>query len=87
MLTHAFPFSPAIPPLAASMSFMMAQTYADFHPNSNAKPYIWASAAIYPAIVGWMRVKAGKHFPTDVIVGYLAGAAVGMLVPRIHRKN
>jgi membrane-associated phospholipid phosphatase len=33
---------------------------------------------------GILRVLAGKHFWTDVIVGALVGGAVGLLVPLLH---
>lgn len=33
------------------------------------------------------RVRAGAHFPTDVIAGAMAGASVGVLVPHLHRSN
>ena len=33
------------------------------------------------------RVKAGVHYPTDVIAGAIAGSAIGYLVPRLHRKE
>jgi membrane-associated phospholipid phosphatase len=32
------------------------------------------------------RVRAGAHFPTDVIAGSLAGAGVGVIVPHLHRR-
>ena len=32
------------------------------------------------------RVRAGAHFPTDVIAGSLAGAGVGLIVPHLHRR-
>ncbi len=70
---------------AASMSFMFAQSYNDFYPDKNARYGVWAGAALFPAAVGFMRVHAGKHYPTDVIVGYIVGAAVGILVPRLHK--
>jgi len=72
---------------AAASTFFAAQVYSDFYPNSKAKPYIWAGAAILPAAVGYLRVKGGNHFTSDVIVGYLVGAASGILVPRMHRKK
>jgi membrane-associated phospholipid phosphatase len=31
------------------------------------------------------RVRAGEHFPTDVLAGAFAGAMVGVLVPHLHR--
>ena len=33
------------------------------------------------------RVRAGAHFPTDVIAGSLAGAGVGVIVPHLHRRT
>jgi undecaprenyl-diphosphatase len=37
------------------------------------------------AFVSYERVRSGEHFPTDVIAGSLAGAAIGVLVPHLHR--
>jgi undecaprenyl-diphosphatase len=39
------------------------------------------------AFVSYERVRSGEHFPTDVIAGSLAGAAVGVLVPHLHRHK
>ena len=39
-----------------------------------------------PAVTAWARVGAGKHFASDVIVGYLTGAAIGYLVPELHKR-
>ncbi len=69
----------------AALSFMTAQIHSDLNPNSNANPYIWATAAFLPALTGYLRVKAGRHFPTDVIAGYIVGAAIGILVPKLHK--
>ena len=57
----------------------------DFYPDSKAKPIIWTSAALIPAITGYLRVKAGRHFTSDVLVGFLVGAAVGWVIPELHR--
>lgn len=68
----------------AAATFFIAKVYSDFYPTSEWKPVIWTAAAIAPAITGYLRVRAGKHYPTDVIGGYALGAAVGFLVPHLH---
>lgn len=70
--------------VTTSMYFMTATIFADYYPNSKWKPLVWSFSATIPAITGLFRVKAGKHFWTDVITGYLVGAMVGILVPRLH---
>jgi undecaprenyl-diphosphatase len=37
------------------------------------------------AFVSYERVRSGAHFPTDVVAGSMAGAAIGVLVPHMHR--
>lgn len=71
----------------AAMTFFTAKVYADYHPDSKWKPVVWTAAAVVPAVTGYMRVKAGKHYPTDVIAGYAIGAATGILVPQLHKKK
>lgn len=72
---------------SASLCFFAAKVLTDYHPDSKLKPLIWGTAATIPAITGYLRYKAGKHYPTDVIVGYLVGASVGYLIPTLHKKK
>jgi len=65
--------------------YLGAKMFHDFYPDSKWKPAVWATAAIIPAITAWKRVQAGKHFVSDVLVGYAVGALVGILIPEIHR--
>ncbi len=52
------------------------------------RPWITLGVATgLTAFVSYERVRAGQHFPTDVIAGSLAGAAVGVLVPHLHRHQ
>ena len=48
---------------------------------------MWGVAAAVPAVVAYFRVRAGKHFLSDNLVGYAVGATVGVMVPRLHRNN
>jgi membrane-associated phospholipid phosphatase len=72
---------------AAAASFFFARVFTDYFPDSRLKPYVWGAAATLPAVTGYLRVKAEKHYPTDVMVGYVLGAAIGYLVPTLHRPR
>jgi hypothetical protein len=69
----------------AAATFFMAKSFADFNPNSKAKPYVWAFAAAVSAVVGYLRYKAGMHFLSDNLLGYAVGAGAGILVPQLHK--
>lgn len=71
--------------VTASMCFMSAKVFTDYHPNHKALPYIWTGAAIIPAATAFLRWRAGKHFFSDILVGYLVGATVGFIVPHLHK--
>lgn len=52
----------------------------------SARPWITLGVGVLTtAFVSYERVRSGEHFPSDVIMGSLAGAAVGVLVPHFHR--
>ena len=52
-----------------------------------ARPWITlAVGTLLTTFVSYERVRSGAHFPTDVIAGSLAGAAIGVLVPHLHRR-
>jgi membrane-associated phospholipid phosphatase len=71
--------------VTASMTFMSAKIYSDYNQGSKALPYVWAAAAIVPAATAFLRWRAGKHFFSDVLVGYITGAAIGFIVPHLHK--
>lgn len=47
----------------------------------------WLVTAAVGASVGAERVLAGRHFPTDVLVGAAAGFGFGTLVPLLHARG
>ena len=71
----------------AAMCFLSARLYSDYRPDSSWKPVVWTAAATIPAVTGYLRMKAGRHFFTDVLTGYLMGAAVGFFIPKIHLRK
>lgn len=72
---------------SAAMSFFTAKTLSDYVERSGVRTIAWTSAFLLPAATGFFRYKAGKHFPSDVIVGYIVGATVGVVVPHIHKAS
>lgn len=71
--------------VSSYFTFAGAQMYNDIYPESRHRTTVWASAAVLPLVTGLGRIKAGKHFLTDVLVGYGVGAVLGIIVPRLHR--
>ncbi len=71
----------------AALCFFTAKVYSDYHPDSRFKPLVWGLAATIPALTGYLRIAAGKHFLSDVLVGYGVGAAVGILTPHWHKRS
>ncbi|MEO5569740.1 MAG: phosphatase PAP2 family protein [Bacteroidia bacterium] len=71
----------------AAATFLFANVITDYHPTMRPgiKTGLWIFAATVPAVEGYLRVQAGKHFPTDVITGYVVGAASGWAITRLHR--
>ncbi len=71
----------------AAAAFFMAKVISDYHPNMNkgTKIVLWSVSGYIPALTGYLRVKAGKHFPTDVMAGYALGAFTGWLIPHLHK--
>ena len=72
---------------SATATFFAAKVYSDYYPDSSAKTWMWAGAAAIPAGVAYLRIEAGQHFLTDVVLGYVLGAATGILVPELHKRK
>jgi membrane-associated phospholipid phosphatase len=47
----------------------------------------WLTTVVVGTSVAIERVAAGWHFPTDVMVGAVAGTAVGVAVPLLHLRR
>ena len=51
------------------------------------KVWPWILTAGVGTLMAVGRVGAGAHFPTDVIVGAVAGLAIGITVPWLHQRG
>lgn len=72
---------------SATGTFFAAKVFHDLNPDSKLRPFVWAVSAAVPAVVGYMRYKSGHHFLSDNILGYLIGAASGILIPEWHKSG
>jgi hypothetical protein len=63
-------------------------TYLAFARSPNtARPWITLGVGVgVTTFVAIERVRAGAHFPTDVIAAAMAGIGIGLLVPHLHRE-
>ena len=76
------------PAIVSTSTFFMATVLDDYHPEWKNKWILYTAASAATLTTGYLRYKAGQHFPTDIIVGTLIGPTVGLLMPRLHRyKN
>jgi hypothetical protein len=73
--------------LVATSAFFVAKTYADYHPDSKIKWLLYTMASAATATTGYLRYKAGEHFPTDIILGTGLGTLTGILVPHFHKNK
>ena len=73
--------------LVATSTFFLARVYADYHPDSPYKWVFYGSAGLATFLTGNLRVRAGQHFPTDVLMGGLVGTLSGFLVPYFHKNK
>jgi membrane-associated phospholipid phosphatase len=69
----------------AAFAFSTAKIWSDHHVGSRWQPWVWVGAAAVPLTTGILRIRAGKHFPSDVLAGMAVGALCGWLVPELHR--
>ncbi len=73
--------------VVGTSTFFMASMYTHYHPELKNKWIFYSIAGAATVTTAILRVKAGQHFPTDVIVGSLLGPTVGILVPHFHKNK
>jgi membrane-associated phospholipid phosphatase len=73
----------------AYSTYFMAKVYCDYHPEMNfgKQLLIYTAATIPPALIGYFRVRSLAHFPSENFTGLMLGAAVGIIVPALHKRR
>jgi hypothetical protein len=71
---------------ASAATFFFVKVYSDYHPEiGNKKFLLYGLASVPPLAMGYLRMKALAHFPSDILVGYALGAVCGVAIPALHR--
>ena len=73
---------------ATTSTFFLVKVYTDYHQIKGwNRVLLYAAASVPPALVGYYRMESGRHFRSDVLLGFISGAASGILVPELHKIN
>jgi membrane-associated phospholipid phosphatase len=72
----------------AFTTFFITKVFCDYHPDLGFGKYVLYTAALIPPVVmGYFRVRALAHFPSDDLVGLMLGAVIGVAVPALHKAE
>jgi membrane-associated phospholipid phosphatase len=72
---------------SAMNCFFTATVFSDYSSDRDAETMVWGGAVLCSVLTAFSRVESGHHFATDVISGLVIGAAIGSLVPALHRND
>lgn len=72
---------------AFTFAVFASKTFSTFYPSSPYRGIVWATSMSLASMVGTLRVAAGKHYPTDVVVGALMGTGISLGVLKIHESS
>lgn len=73
--------------MTAAISFFTARVFSAYVEDDAEKILIWSGAVLLPVATAISRVNTHWHFPTDVMVGYAVGAAIGYFIPKLHKSK
>jgi membrane-associated phospholipid phosphatase len=64
-----------------------AYVYTKRRPDMRHKWLVWTAAMALATPVPLMRVAAGEHFWTDVLLGAVVGISSGLILPALHERE
>jgi membrane-associated phospholipid phosphatase len=75
----------------ASVSFSAATSgaylFAEGARSRPARAFVWGGEMALASLTSGLRVRAGKHYYSDVLVGMLVGIGLGVGVPLLHGER
>ena len=73
--------------LVANATFFTAKVFSDYHPDSKARWILYSAAGLATATTGYLRIRGGMHFLSDVMIGTAVGTLNGILFPHWHKNR
>lgn len=73
------------PALVATSTFFTASVFSAYYPKSVVSYTAYGIAIAATGTTIYLRHLAGKHFPSDLLVGTTIGTLSGLLVPKFHK--
>lgn len=73
--------------LVGTATFFTAKVFSDYHPGSPLNYVFYGAAIASTGATAYLRHRAGKHFPSDILVGLTVGTLSGILVPHLHKNK
>lgn len=72
---------------AFNSAIFFCTVFSDYYPDSRLRWAVWVGMLATASMVGYLRYRAGMHYPTDVIAGAVMGSLSGFTVPFLHRQH
>jgi membrane-associated phospholipid phosphatase len=67
---------------------VFASTVLDHtYPDAWWTKWVWASTLAAASGTAYARIKAGKHYPTDVLTAAAVGSAIAFFLPKLHERD
>jgi len=73
--------------MSTAAGVFVATVYECYRPGSSTAKALWIGGVGMGLTISTMRILSGMHFPSDVAVGMLVGAAIGYAVPQLHKRE
>jgi membrane-associated phospholipid phosphatase len=72
---------------AFNSAVFLSVVFSDYFPESAFRFAVWGGSLLLASATGYLRYRAGKHYPTDILAGAAMGSLTGYIVPALHRTK
>ncbi len=69
--------------IAFTSAAFLTSSYAELYPDRDSRYLVGVLSFGTAALTGYLRYEAGKHFPSDIVVGAIVGTVFGFVVPQL----